>query len=691
MHPIDRRQPWLHDLSVCVDGNVTALSASDGEMDGSGAHGVFVDDRRVVSISRILVGGLPVTPVGHSSSGACSEFLGCARQLGNPGADPTVEVHRLRRAAPTGVTERVSLVSRASAVVESDVALRIAGDGADISAVKSGHAQGVLLTADGDGHSLTWEDDRHAVRVESDCGSAQFSVDPAGGGWVRLPVRVEPGAEVHLTVTVTVARTRTTNLDAGAGSASVDWSAISADAQDSALGRTVAAAMDDLRHLLLTDPVDPGDVFAAAGTPWYLTLFGRDSLWTARMMLPFGTDLALGTLRALGRRQGTVVDRERAEEPGKIPHELRRTEHSDPGSTLALPAAYYGTVDATALWLSVLHDAWRWGLPLDEVRALLPNLRAAATWLTETSAPDADGLLKYVDDTGTGLTNQGWKDSGDSIRWRDGRIAAAPIALVEAQAYAVEAATGAAALLDALGEPGAGDLIGWAAALRERVRERFWVGHEEPGGPWLGIAVDGAGRTVDGLASNMGHVLGTGTLTQAEGDRVAATLTADPLLDRFGVRTLASDNGGFNPIGYHTGSIWTHDTAICAWNLARDGHRAQAAAVSRTLLSSSVAFGHHWPELYAGTHGLDKPVAYPAACRPQAWAAASAAVLLSVALGFEPDAPGGRLVLRPARPAPYGAMVVRGLRFAGHQFAVDCAADGTATVLGAPPGLVEVV
>ncbi|MDQ1725361.1 MAG: hypothetical protein QOG52_2389, partial [Frankiaceae bacterium] len=222
---------------------------------------------------------------------------------------------------------------------------------------------------------------------------------------------------------------------------------------------------------------------------------------------------------------------------------------------------------------------------------------------------------------------------------------------------------------------------------RDRVRGRFWVGHDQPGGPWLGIAVDGSGRTVDGLASNMGHVLGTGTLDAAESSRVAQTLTSEYLLDHYGIRTLASDNGGFNPIGYHTGSIWTHDTAICAWNLSRDGHTAEAAAVSRTLLASSVAFGHHWPELYAGSGGFGHPVPYPASCRPQAWASASAAALLTVALGFEPNAPAGRLVLRPCRPGPFGELTVRGLRFAGQEFAVHCAADGTATVLDGPDGL----
>jgi len=188
----------------------------------------------------------------------------------------------------------------------------------------------------------------------------------------------------------------------------------------------------------------------------------------------------------------------------------------------------------------------------------------------------------------------------------------------------------------------------------------------------------------------MGHVLGTGTLNAEEVDRVAHTLTSPELLNRYGICTLASDNVGFNPIGYHTGSIWTHDTAICALGLAREGKRDEATRVAQSLLASAEAFDYRWPELYASAGVLDRPVPYPASCRPQAWSTASAAVLISVALGFEPDAPAGRLTLRPARPAAYGQMTVHGLRFAGRSFGVSCAPDGSTELLDAPDD-VEIV
>lgn len=218
-------------------------------------------------------------------------------------------------------------------------------------------------------------------------------------------------------------------------------------------------------------------------------------------------------------------------------------------------------------------NAWRWGLADRQVEALLPNLKAATRWLTEPAAPDGDGLLKYLDSSGTGLANQGWKDSSGAIRWRGGHLVDGPIALCEAQAYAIEAASAAAALFAHFNVDGAADLLDYAGQMRARFRERFWVGAGDD--RFIGLAVDGDGKTVDGLGSNMGHVLGTGTLNAREVDRVARTLTSPELLSRYGISTLARDNAGFNPIGYHSGSIWTHDTAICAWGLAREGKRAR--------------------------------------------------------------------------------------------------------------------
>jgi glycogen debranching enzyme len=703
------RQPWLHDLRVSVNGNVTALSAPSGDMgaeagehwSASGAQGVYVDDRRAVSVLTVHLGEEAPVPVADASSGGRSDFFSSARQLGNPGADPTVEVRRRRTVIVQGITEVVEVISRADHSVGTDLVIHLGGDGAPISTVKSGFVTEDLLAAMPTGpwsshldaaEGLSWADEWHRTEVTFDPVPTSLIVGSSGEASVAsFRLVVAPGQTSTVVATVQASRLQETNFDTDSGAAGVDWSEVFIQSVDRRLEPTLIMGLNDLQHLLLADPQEPSSIYAAAGTPWYLTLFGRDSLWAARMVLPFGTELAAGTLRALARRQGSMFDSDRAEAPGKILHEVRRTKYVDPSVGLDLPPVYYGTIDATPLWISLLRDAWKWGLTDRKVEDLLPNLQAATRWLTEYAAPDADGLLKYLDTSGKGLANQGWKDSGDAIRWRDGHVADAPIALCEAQAYAIEAASAAAELFDHFNVDGSADLRDYAEQMRTRFRDHFWVGAE--GGQYIGLAVDGHGDTVDGLGSNMGHVLGTGTLNAEEVDRVAHTLTSPELLSRYGISTLAQDNGGFNPIGYHTGSIWTHDTAICCLGLVREGKREEATRVAQSLLASAEAFDYRWPELYggAGAGVLDRPVPYPASCRPQAWSTASAAVLISVALGFEPDAPAGRLTLRPARPAAYGQMTVRGLRFAGRTFGVSCAADGSIELLDAPHDLEIVI
>jgi len=709
------RRPWVHDLSISVNGNVTALSARNGDMGAEvsgqcsavGAQGVYVDDRRSVSVLTVRLGSEAPVPVADASSGGRSDFFSCARQLGNPGADPSVEVRRSRTVIVQGITEVVEVISRADQPVETDLVLHLGGDGAPISSVRSGKVAEVLLAATPSPSAplgsaplgsapleplhrgLSWRDEWHRTDVTFDPAPTSLTVGGSGEASVAsFRLVVAPGQTCSVVATVCASRLRESSFDADSAAAHVDWSEVFVQSGDRRLEPTLIMGLNDLQHLLLTDPQEPSSIFAAAGTPWYLTLFGRDALWAARMVLPFGTKLAAGTLRALARRQGSVFDNDSAEAPGKIPHEVRRTVFVDPSAGLDLPPVYYGTIDATPLWISLLRDAWKWGMSDRQVESLLPSLQAATRWLTDYAAPDPDGLLKYIDTSGKGLANQGWKDSGDAIRWRDGHVADAPIALCEAQAYAIEAATAAAELFTHFNVDGSAELVDYAEQMRARFRDHFWVG--ATGEQYLGLAVDGHGGTVDGLGSNMGHVLGTGTLNAEEVDRVAHTLTSPGLLSRYGIRTLADDNAGFNPIGYHTGSTWTHDTAICAWGLAREGRRDEATKVAQGLLAAAEAFDYRWPELYASAGVLDRPVPYPASCRPQAWSAASAAVLISVALGFEPDAPAGRLILRPARPAAYGQMTVHGLRFAGRSFGVSCAADGSAELLDAPDD-VEVV
>lgn len=669
-------QPWLHEFEIAVRGNVTSVSDRHGDMDSPGT-GLFVDDRRVLSRWEVTVEGERPAWLAAASSGPTTTVSTLLRSLGDAGADPTVGLLRERTLVDQGMHETVTLASHAAEPVEVRVSIRLGGDGADVATVKGG-AGGEVLDGRDTAESVTWEDDRHATTFTASDGVAERSDE--GVTWV-WSTTVAPGGTTTLDTTVLSRRMDDPVFATNAGWDAIDWDGVAVESADPRPGRLVTQSLTDLRGLLLTDPESDDDVFAAAGTPWYLTLFGRDSLWTARFMLPFGTDLARGTLRSLARRQGTSTDPVTASAPGKILHEVRRSTYVDPVTGMTLPPVYYGSVDATPLWVRLLHDAWRWGLDEQVVRELEPSLRGALSWM-RSEAERGDGLLRYVDESGSGLANQGWKDSGDSMRRSDGTIAAAPMALVETQAYAVAAARGAAHLIESVLSESGDEWRTWADELTSAVRERFWV--DSPTGRYLSMAIDGDGLPVDGVGSNMGHVLGTGVLSAPEALRTAHTLTTPDMLGEAGVRTLSRDNPAYNPVGYHTGSVWTHDNAIAALGLAQEGFTDEAGCVLEALVEVGSRSGNRWPELLGGELLMLQPVPYPASCRPQAWAAASAGALVEVVLGLSADAPNRSLAIAPISPAPFGATTVRGLRVRDVEVRVSVNADGEVVDVQAP-------
>ncbi|HEY6749584.1 MAG TPA: glycogen debranching N-terminal domain-containing protein [Mycobacteriales bacterium] len=670
-------QPYLHELVTVVAAPALVLSDPDGQVTGTGASGVYLADHRVLSRLVVTVDGAGPVPVrGQSTGTGTARFVGVLRHLGDPGPDPTVFLERDRTVSPRGAREAISLVSRAREPLTCTVTVELAADLAGMHEVKAGRAAalppypaevadpGTVRWPVGEGTAVTAtlspapDDIRTGTRVRA---SWEVAL-PARGCW---EVTVEVTAVAAGLAPVAAPPTREL------------WRPPVVSAGDHRLPALLDRSVADLAGLLAADPEAPDDHYLTAGAPWYLTLFGRDSIWAARMALPLGTELAVGTLRTLARRQGTRSDPDTEEEPGKILHEVR--------TGRAGPEVYYGTVDATPLWISLLHDAWRWGLPTAEVGALRPHLEAALGWLRDSAG---DGFVRYAD-TGGRLTNQGWKDSGDSVQFADGRLAAGPIALCEVQAYAYEAAGQGAALLDATGGDGR-PWRGWAAALRERFRDRFWV--EDGAGRYPVIALDGEGRPVDSITSNIGHLLGTGLLDPAEAAEVVARLAAPDLDCGVGLRTMSSRSAGFNPLSYHGGSVWAHDTAIALRGLAATGTgpaRAAAASYVRGLLRAAAAFEFRLPELYGGESagGGRLPLAYPAACRPQAWSAAAALVVVTATLGLAPDVPAGRIALRPLRPSPVGDLTVRGLRVAGEPLDVHLTAGGHPDVLAAPAGL----
>ena len=665
-------QPFLHDLVTVLCAPTVALSDPGGQIRAAGAQGVLHADVRVLSRAELRLGGAEPEPIGGSLRGASAAvFSSVPRQLGDDASGPVVRVERARTVAAGLVSEQITVHSYTEAEVRAELSLHVAADLAGVALVKDGYgAAPVPLQAAA--HELRWGSAELQVTLTA---PGAVAAAEAGGGVLRWQLALTGRGTAEFSWQLSVRDQEAVVRPARDGS---PWRSARASADDPRLARLLTQSMADLGALRMASQRAPQDAFLAAGAPWFLTLFGRDSLWAARLLLPFGWQAAAGTLRALAAYQGQHTDPVTAEEPGKIPHELRRPGRATAGS---LPPVYYGTIDATPLWICLLHDAWRFGMPADQVRALLPALRGALRWMRECGDADGDGFLEYIDASGRGLANQGWKDSGDSVRFASGRIASPPVALCEVQGYACEAARHGADLLDALGEPGAGQWRGWADTLTAAFREAFWV--DDGSGSYPALALDRDKQPVDALTSNIAHLLGTGLLSQAEEALVAARLTGPELDSGFGLRTMSARAGGYSPLSYHCGTVWSHDTAIAIRGLAAAGHQDAAASLADGLLEAAAHFGWRLPELYSGDPRAagPAPAPYPAACRPQAWAAAAVGALVQARLGLTVSVPDGQVDLAPP-PVPIGGAGLRlhvdGLVAGEHTFSagVDQAGQG---------------
>jgi glycogen debranching enzyme len=406
---------------------------------------------------------------------------------------------------------------------------------------------------------------------------------------------------------------------------------------------------DDLRHSFSQSVADlaalrlrTGDgigMLPAAGMPWFMTVFGRDTLITSLQSMLLGPELGIASLDALAALQATEDDPSIDAEPGKIIHELRRGRAAETWF-----GTYYGTVDATPLFLVLLSEVWRWTADRELALRLRDPALAALRWIDEHGDRDGDGFVEYERRTERGLENQSWKDSGDSQRFHDGAFARPPIAPVEVQGYVYDAKV----RLAELARIGWGDaplaerLVSEAAELRRRFDDAFWV--EERGG-FYALALDGDKRAVDSLSSNTGHLLWSGIVPPERVAAVADRLRADELWSGWGIRTMSVDAAAYNPLSYHNGTVWPHDTSLSAWGLARSGRAAQVDEIARTLLSAARHFQWSLPEVFAGFRRGETPfpIAYPTAARPQAWAAGTPILLLRLLLGLEPDVQSGEL------------------------------------------------
>lgn len=669
-----------------------ALSDGRGDM-GSGPLGLIVRDTRHLSLLRILIGHEPPTHLVTGLASATTAHFHAYASLPGLGPDAPLEIARRRQVLRDGMDEEIALRLWGSEAARVGLVLDIGCDFADIFQVR-----GMRIDGGHDGPG----------RAGDAVGAAELRfTDPATS--LATHVRFQPppdalsGDQARWELDLQGGETRTVGVavraSGGGGGpdlqlAATAWSTqrpVQVRSDPPVLEQACARSALDRAALAIPDELDPGRRLLAAGIPWFVALFGRDSLIAGHQARAFDPIALRDTLEALAARQGRRDDPANDEQPGKILHEVRLSRRDWLGSGTAGGARpYYGSVDATPLFLILLGEARRWGLGQAAVEALLPAAWRALEWIRGPGDPDGDGLLEYAPLGPRSLRNQSWKDSENAVQFPDGTLAEGPIAMVEVQGYAYRARTELADTLTWLGDDAAGaELREEAERLRVLIRERFWIdgGGGAPG--FYAMALDGSKRAVDAVASNMGHLLWCDVPSPDEARQVATHLAGEALASGWGLRTLSSQMRGFNPISYHAGSVWPHDTAIAVEGLRRHGLDEAALALAGDLIDAIAQFDGRLPELFGGhrrTAG-DIPIPYPNACRPQAWAAGVPLSLVTTLLGLRPDIPQGRIAIDPALPPNLHALEVRDIRFPGGALSVDVDPRGP-RLLSVPSGLV---
>jgi glycogen debranching enzyme len=401
--------------------------------------------------------------------------------------------------------------------------------------------------------------------------------------------------------------------------------------------------------------------YLAAGTPWFDTIFGRDTAIVSMQTLAFNPEIARHCLKMLASSQGTRFDDWRDEEPGKILHELRDDEMTATGELPYSP--YYGSIDSTPLFLLLAAEYYAWTADVELLREVEPSLRAALQWVDTYGDPDRCGYLEYEKRSPTGLVNQGWKDSREAVIYADGTLAKPPIALVEVQGYVYAAKKKLAPLFAALGDHSlASRLREEAASLKRRFNRDFWLENES----FFALALDGDKHPADAITSNPGQALWTGIVQRRVAEPVVEVLMRNDMFSGWGIRTLSATSSRFNPLGYHLGTVWPHDNSLIAMGFKKYGFEEELNEVATALFDAARSLAYYrLPELFAGSArtAYSTPVPYPVACRPQAWAAGSFPLILQAILGLRPNAPTGELlIVRPRLPHWLETVQVRGLR-----------------------------
>jgi glycogen debranching enzyme len=683
-----------------VEGSSFCICSSGGDIGGPAPSGVFFRDTRILSRWALLVDGeIPDPLAAMTPDPYRATFLGrLSRRFGR--TDTNLLVQRERRIG-NGLREDLVLRNPGAEPTTCAVTIAVDADFADLFEVKEGRVQprGEPWIQAQDGRlylDLHWRGTHRGAVVEAPGGAVVASAGfGSAAASIRYDALVPPRGEWSTSLVVRpvvdgeavepsfpLDRPERESLPAMRLQRWRETTPIAMTGHDS-LQRTLRRSQEDVGALRIFDPEDPTLAAVAAGAPWFMALFGRDSLLTAYMAMPVDRSLALGTLRTLARHQGRTTDPVTEEEPGRILHEVRLG--VDSRLSLGGGSIYYGTVDATPLFVVLLGEFARWGGDRRSVEELLPHADRALAWMQRYGDRDGDGFIEYCRATDGGLQNQGWKDSWDGITFADGRPAEAPIALCEVQGYAYDAFRARAELAHWLDDnAGAQSWSERAAALKAAFNERFWL----PERGWYALALDRHKNAVDACASNMGHCLWSGIVDEDKAPAVAAHLTSPAMFTGWGVRTLSSDMGAYDPVSYHNGSVWPHDNAFVVAGLMRYGFVAQAQRIAQALLEAAEHFGGRLPELFCGFDRSEfpEPVPYPTSCSPQAWASATPLQLVRTLLRFAPDLPRGRLWVAPVLPAAVAPLRVEGVALGSGRVSIEVTGAET-LVEGVPSGV----
>jgi glycogen debranching enzyme len=651
------------DLVKILDGNTFVVSDSRGDIEASltDPTGLFSFDTRFLSKWVLTINGERLNALSTDDLQYFETRFFLVPGTGTVYVDSELSVIR-RRAVGDGFHEELTILNHQEHPVELTVRVDAGCDFADLFEVKDALRKKGKYTARVENGRLTLGYQRDTFgRATVIAASAPARLDKEG---MTFKVRLEPHGSWTTDLDVATAllssgetrerpkfagtrgrQSRERNLEQwleGTPRLECDWDS---------LRTTYRRSLVDLAALRFSPPISGGHSLPAAGLPWFMTMFGRDSIFTSLQALPFTPELAATTLRALGNWQGTRVDDFRDEDPGRILHEMRYGEL--PAFEERPHSPYFGSADATPLYVVLLDEYELWTGDRKLVRDLEYEARAALNWIDEYADLMGNGYVWYRRrNEKTGLENQCWKDSWDSISYRDGRLPGFPRATCELQGYAYDAKMrGARLAREIWKDPAfADELEKQAADLKRRFNRDYWVADDE----YFALALDTEGKQVDALTSNIGHLLWSGIVDKSKAKAVMRHLMGPRLFSRWGVRTLAEGEGRFNPIGYHVGTIWPFDNSFVAWGLRRYGFKDESARIALGILEAAEFFDGRLPEAFGGyERSLTKyPVQYPTACSPQAWSTGAPLLFLRTMLGLEPL--GDHLVVDPALPAGIG-------------------------------------